>query len=761
MLPSTSSTHLPDDYIHQLSNQIRKHQSSLDAITNSNKKLNRHLPSPSYISNWSSFINLSNAFNPIYHLNSNHEIIFEIDPHHLYYLLLKFDQIGLQSVSLDIQLKDIDHCKIGLKNYDPTNWMIGFNPAYHSLKLDKSDTSSLLSNLSSSLSLNSNWLNSFNQNLIKLPFKANSFELSLEDQVKYLYSIFTKLPSLRLKPSSNPIITPYSTSNSNHQTTIEPMQLLEGFTDLPNQNALPLTCFKNLWCLYIQDLDPRLFIGWYNLSITLRRLEIRRSGLEDFQTLLIDAILGDINRDTKKHSNQNQNLLEPHQSSTNHPSNQSQFNLPFQNSSHQISSNHPFNNLPTLAWSFLQHLCLADNSLTFFPSTPLIALTSLTSLDLSSNLLIAVPSGLDVLTRLKFLNLADNMIDSVLGIYQTLKNISTINLSRNRLSSLCGLERLNSLQRLDIHLNQIHDISELSRLATLPSLTALWVSQNPFCLTHTDWRIQTFNYFAAENREIDRQSDMIELELENSKPTYSERKFIRKPHSSLFHIETSIKTPQLLKKTVIRSPDRMHRTRQKDMESVRLHSEDNKAPTDLDHSPAQSSLAFETSYSNSKMKEVLKKKEKSCRKKHARIVHLESQSTNLSPLISSSSAQPATCNSINETSITHAHNPTRLAPENIPNPLKESDSIGVNNVICADGEISTFDSSKNPPLIGVHREETHSLNQVESEADLPADKGFNSIGNEFRRKIEALRDEVGEGWLRVLGESEFGNNQDQ
>lgn len=71
--------------------------------------------------------------------------------------------------------------------------------------------------------------------------------------------------------------------------------------------------------------------------------------------------------------------------------------------------------LSEMNWAFLKHLCLSDNALTFFPTNPIQYLTSLTSLDLSSNLLISVPAGLDQLYNLVSLNLADNMIESVLG----------------------------------------------------------------------------------------------------------------------------------------------------------------------------------------------------------------------------------------------------------------------------------------------------------------------------------------------------------
>lgn len=200
------------------------------------------------------------------------------------------------------------------------------------------------------------------------------------------------------------------------------MQLLEGFTDLPNANGVPLRCFKSLWTLTIHDLDPRTFVGWDHLSQSLRSLEIRRSGLEDLERLLVDAVMADVQHQAKAELNQQDLAAEaeendgvlPHLTDT---------EVLSQSPTDIVHPSPPALSFPPLAWRFLQHLCLADNGLTFIPASALAALVSLTSLDLSSNLLIAVPAGLGSLSRLRSLSLADNMIDSVLGIYQSLGNV--------------------------------------------------------------------------------------------------------------------------------------------------------------------------------------------------------------------------------------------------------------------------------------------------------------------------------------------------
>ncbi|KAH9810229.1 hypothetical protein DFH28DRAFT_504291 [Melampsora americana] len=504
------------------------------------------------------------------------------------------------------------------------------------------------------------------------------------------------------------------------------MQLLEGFTDLPNQNAIPLICFKSLWTLSILDLDPRLFIGWNQLSQSLRSLEIRRSGLEDIERLLIDAVMFDVEREAKLELSQQD--LADEQNSIDVKSNVTDLSVaesdqerrvtenkethlstsptslthpPESESSHHHPSPPP--SFPTLAWRFLHHLCLADNALTFIPSSALAALVSLASLDLSSNLLIMVPTGLGSLTRLKSLSLADNMIDSVLGIYQSLGNVTTINLSKNRLNSLCGLERLYSLERLDIRQNKIQDISELSRLATLPSLTNLWTSSNPFTMIRTDWRITIFNYFADENRDLDLSSHnlTLNLKLDNEWPTYHEKKLIRKLVGRSSTPDQITSTAPSRKTIVLRSPGGGAARRPRpsttiDVTTIPSSSEDTSSPKP---------------FVKTTSKQVVSKKDRNQngRRRAPRIIELDHQ---------------------------YPKKPVSQSTE-------------------TDDQTSSSYSSSHPKRIGSLGLDERNGNRIGSgSGSNDEDHLYHQVS--FRKKIETLRDEVGDGWLKVLGESEFG-----
>jgi hypothetical protein len=145
---------------------------------------------------------------------------------------------------------------------------------------------------------------------------------------------------------------------------------------------------------------------------------------------------------------------------------------------------------------------LRDNSLTFIPTESLLHLTSLTQLDLSSNLLVSIPPGLSSLYNLISLNVSDNMIDSVQGIYKKLGQVLTIDISHNRLDSLAGLERLVALERVNVGHNRLEESEEVGRLALLPNIAEVCVEGNPFTEIESDHRVKCFDFFWKEGRTI-------------------------------------------------------------------------------------------------------------------------------------------------------------------------------------------------------------------------------------------------------------------
>ncbi|KMP05071.1 leucine Rich Repeat domain containing protein [Coccidioides immitis RMSCC 2394] len=176
--------------------------------------------------------------------------------------------------------------------------------------------------------------------------------------------------------------------------------------------------------------------------------------------------------------------------------------------------------LPSTKWRFLRHLGLPDNSMTSITAISLAPVANtLHSLDLSWNLFTEVPDSLSTLVALRSLNLSHCMIGSLHSLSRNpLPAITALNLRANRLRSIAGVERLLSLERLDLRENNIPDPTEMARLTSIPYLREIWVAGNPFTKSHSDYRVTIFNLF---RRTPGFSEDIL---IDGSGPTYSERK---------------------------------------------------------------------------------------------------------------------------------------------------------------------------------------------------------------------------------------------
>lgn len=310
--------------------------------------------------------------------------------------------------------------------------------------------------------------------------------------IKYIYSAVTKIPALRIGPP--------------------PLKLIQDFEDCPGELSVPLDAFKNVQFLEFEDTDPRAFIGWDRLSSQLRSLSIKRSGVEDITDILVDAVVMDAKR--RRGERVRHRVRKVHASETQGGEIEQEAGVSPQPQQLQTQ-------LPSLSWHFLRHLSLSDNSLTFLPSSCLSVLESLTSLDLSNNLLNAVPPSLSLLPSLQSLNLTNNLIDSVIGIPDAIPGIQALNLSQNRLESLCGLERLPTLRRIDLRRNEIFEAGEVGRLATLPRIVEVYIAGNPLFDEVDDARVDVFVEFAKEGNTLD------SLKLDSEVVGYFEKQRVR------------------------------------------------------------------------------------------------------------------------------------------------------------------------------------------------------------------------------------------
>ena len=205
--------------------------------------------------------------------------------------------------------------------------------------------------------------------------------------------------------------------------------------------------------------------------------------------------------------------------------------------------------LPTSKWRFLKHLSLADNGITSISASSLAPLANtLHSLDLSSNLFAQIPDCLASLTALRALNLSNCMIDSLHSLTRSpLPAITTIRLRSNRLTSLAGVERLLSLENLDVQDNQLSDPTEAARLTGIPNLRRIWVKHNRFTRKYPDYRVTIFNLFRSTPGYTE------DIFIDDYGPSYSERKALidRVPEVERLSVTQQVEEPQVEPSPVI------------------------------------------------------------------------------------------------------------------------------------------------------------------------------------------------------------------
>ncbi|PIL35862.1 hypothetical protein GSI_01522 [Ganoderma sinense ZZ0214-1] len=534
-----------DEYVRRTAEYIRSHEAGLAAAVPLRRRPAKAPPSSEV-----------SVFNPLGWFSYDPSavanakpVILTFDFHHLFYLLMRMEALGFDVGSLDIKVDNPSR---------PMNYIA--LPTTHGDRSDALSFVSLRSSLSavSRLSLGAGWF-------------GRPVPPSLDAELRYIFRSFSVLPALSLHAP-------------------EPKLIAELAKDSPIENALPLQAFKNLQTLQCIDIDPRTVLGWDNLSRSLRSLTVKRSGLEDVSDIFIGAVKDDqARREGRVSALKSRQFSRGISRRSSLHSTKLPESVPEDVEEDDADSHVPLTDtpkpppspeLPPSCWSLLRHLCLADNALTFLPTTFLSYLTSVTHLDLSSNLLVSVPPGLSALYNLVYLNLSDNMIDTVLGIYTNLGGVVTLNLSHNRLESICGLERLYALERVDLRDNIIEESAEVGRLATLPNIAEVSVEGNPLVEIEEGYRIRCFDYFSKEKKSI---------LLDGSPPGFYEKRYLTSPPPEQM---TSTRPPSVAASppvVAVGGPSRLNGVIH--AQSSPIHASPNSSPASYPSHPASPLLA--------------------------------------------------------------------------------------------------------------------------------------------------------------------------
>ncbi|CAL1181345.1 unnamed protein product [Candida parapsilosis] len=348
--------------------------------------------------------------------------------HHLYYLTERIDQstMGVDVGPLNIKLDN--------PNHEPTFVSFMANNARSSRHFD-SDARSITS------------MNSMKSIVSSASIYWRSLSLSndpkvIKKDIKYLYSSFTKIPCL--------ILTPKTKINS-----------ISSYEEYPCDTSVPIKMFKNLQVLEMIEYEPNEIFGWNFLSDQLRILIIRKSKITDMAELLFHLVIDDANgRSSFNTTKQKSIQLDPPfdlRASIDESNTMFKYKRDrgYTNASNGAGSfgDAEYGRSDTShkhKWLALKQLTISETSIAHIPRQTLKPLVNLVKLNLSNNLLEELPDGLDQLVNIKYLNFADNFITSLKSIPSNLGNLVTLNFNNNKLTNLDGLERLASLEKIDL-----------------------------------------------------------------------------------------------------------------------------------------------------------------------------------------------------------------------------------------------------------------------------------------------------------------------
>ncbi|KAH8595632.1 hypothetical protein B0O99DRAFT_511784 [Bisporella sp. PMI_857] len=697
--------------------------------------------------------------------------------HHLFYLLSRFEDLGIQVGPMNVRLENL-HADTSAANY------VSFLSQSQRPKGRGSDSGSIhsVSSVRSVMSGMSSLWSNFGLGSGGSIARTEKQKAATEADLKYLYSAFTKIPCLRLAPDRR-------------------ARLIEGYEEFPFDTAVPLLAFKNISALEISDIDIRQFFGWDKMAEQLRSLSVKRAGVDDPIDLLINIVLDDMDKRRRRsskaqmsptttwaptsspkrsptlphaelvHSNsapgspggrdhidedesrgaslvrsgsdgakspikgrpRSNSPIRPPSSRTGSAhghlrgsykvkrsgssSSHSSLSESWHNPRHSSSNLLSMGILPSSKWRFLRHLSLADNGLTAISTASLVPLANtLHSLDLSSNLFAQIPDCLASLTNLRALNLSNCMIDSLHSLLRNpLPAITALNLRSNRLISIAGVERLYPLERLDLRDNKINDPTELARLTGIPEMREIWVLGNPFTRTHSGYRVTIFNLF---RRTPGYTEDIL---IDTYSPGYTERRQliervaekanvpVVKPPPPDYGLSAVEVNKPIIEYPIPREPAVLRKER-----------------------PIPSATMSEIHTNSSRHKRRTPKR---------RIVDLSTSDTSPSkskPTAKYSIEQPPPPSVESDSGYGVSPDPSpRTVPSYVQSEPRQSDVP----------RIDTSAVPRLPPLEGIN-DEPSIIN-----APLPQESQDWSVsGDIYRKKIEALRNEVGNGWLSVLSE---------
>jgi hypothetical protein len=310
------------------------------------------------------------------------------------------------------------------------------------------------------------------------------------------------------------------------------------------------------------------------------------------------------------------------------------------------------------------------------------------------------------------------MIDSLQSLTRNpLPAITALNLRANRLQSLAGIEKLYPLERLDLRDNRLTDPLELARLTGIPDIREIWLDGNPFIRTHKDHRVTIFNIFRSAPGYTE------DILIDGSGPSYSEKRLlvdrapipdsvpVVKPANPNSAVVVDVSKPAVVY-NLPKEPSVLRKERL-----------------------VAKAVTSEVNTNSSRRRKVSKR----------RIVDLATGDGAATPTLAESFTEDASAGT--ETADGN-YRVSRQSEKALLPPVVLMDSRKAQPPPSSDASASTSKPLPPPP-----RPSSYDLN---SAIDVPNESpDWDAGGEMYRRKIEALRDRVGSGYLSVLSEESW------
>jgi Leucine rich repeat len=271
-------------------------------------------------------------------------------------------------------------------------------------------------------------------------------------------------------------------------------------SDVPDLHYFALSCCPNLAELRLDMCPPSTVEDLFFLHKQLKVLEITNSGICDLSKLLIPLI-------SQKQLITYRPMILPDTSTA-------------QNAQMDLDQKYAWHQLTTLTLSNCG-LARLDATFHFFPSV--------VRLDVSHNDFNHIMHLQDCY-NLQYLNLSHNRIRCLSNSERVLGNILSLNLSNNAIQCLDGIDKIYSLQFLDVSSNIIDDFSEVQYLNKLPNLEGVRMEDNPIA-SHPTFRLLFYQHFIFDGSAMN--SDRQLPALDGQMMSYREQHVLRSVDLSL------------------------------------------------------------------------------------------------------------------------------------------------------------------------------------------------------------------------------------